>query len=297
MSAPPDPLRASWRLKIARAKKHFDELQNEIRIYSERRPYEVRWERQREGKDRKWLWVLRFTERPGSDFGIIIGDIIHNLRSALDHLAVALAPPDRQSQAGFPIVREDIWACDAAGRYLSKNDDARQRFEQAVRGMPDEAITIIKQLQPHADWPGDPSAFRLWLCYPDGEQKVFADRPEIHDLDILSRFDNADKHRGLIDPVAGIKQAVLTYPDTTGRYVQRAIGPVNDGAIISRVIIAPKDFGKPHPKVYVEVDEPLHVLVDIGAPEGLADAVDVLAGLIVKIPRIIFVALEPLIDR
>jgi hypothetical protein len=77
-------------IKIARARKHLTELQEEIGVFLSIEP--VRWRssiaenRRREGRNARVAIQLRIV-LPPEHLGAIIGDIVHNLRSALDLVA------------------------------------------------------------------------------------------------------------------------------------------------------------------------------------------------------------------
>ena len=74
--------------------------------------------------------------------------MIHNLRSALDHLATALAPNKPRWDKAFPIVEKRLWDKDAAGNFTVKDENARERFEKNIAGMDPEAIALIEAMQP-----------------------------------------------------------------------------------------------------------------------------------------------------
>lgn len=77
--------------KIARGREHIAELTAEINGFLETEPYAV--DRQLELDGRVDLYVVsRDTPAPAS-IGLLIGDAAHNLRSALDHLAIACNGP------------------------------------------------------------------------------------------------------------------------------------------------------------------------------------------------------------
>ena len=67
----------------------------------------------------------------------MLGDCLFNIRSALDHIAVAIAPPERQDRASFP------------DHPRPENSDVRQKFRQLTEGMPPEAVAIIEAEHPY----------------------------------------------------------------------------------------------------------------------------------------------------
>lgn len=153
--------------KIERAKEHFETLDREIGEFQKNNLCRVRHYEDTENA----LYVVRI-DIPivPLRFGVLAGDGIHNLRSALDHLAWQLAltrvakPFDYTE---FPIVSKDT----------AKD---RAHFKLVTQSMPDRACVRIKALQPYrrgAAFKDDP----LWQ---------------------LNKLWNIDKHR--VIPVQGI---------------------------------------------------------------------------------------------
>lgn len=77
-----------WTLKINRAKTHLLELQTEIKSFMDSHPYRISTKRDPETK-RLIYYVSAVRETP-QVISLIAGDIIQNLRSAMDHLAYEL---------------------------------------------------------------------------------------------------------------------------------------------------------------------------------------------------------------
>jgi hypothetical protein len=77
------------RIKIDRAKKHFADLDTAIRAFEARGPYRV--EVNKDPHDPSYEnYYFRSNATIPDDWSAIVGDCIHNLRSALDLLAVTL---------------------------------------------------------------------------------------------------------------------------------------------------------------------------------------------------------------
>lgn len=249
----------SWWLKLDRAQKHFDELQAEIGRYAMRRPYRAERVRQPHGQRHIWRYVIRFTEQPDPNLALVIGDIVHNLRSALDHLAVAMSDKAHRSRASFPIESRDLWEKDPKGTFLVPDDEARERFKEATRGMTPEAVALVKEMQP----------------YNSG------DKAPVNALSIIGTIDNADKHREIAKPVPGLHNSttVLTVLFNNERVFSNGMGFRYDGAEIgqfdlSTSIITPKDWPKLEAEAQVQVYGPLHVSLEVGNPSQLIDALE-----------------------
>jgi hypothetical protein len=89
---PRDHPLAGCEAKIWRAHEHFERLKKEIhRLGSgEFHPATFRTELKPDAKDTFWTVVETATDPP-LEISTIIGDVVHNLRSSLDHLVFELA--------------------------------------------------------------------------------------------------------------------------------------------------------------------------------------------------------------
>jgi hypothetical protein len=156
-----------FELKIERALKHLDCLDSSIKGWLEVDAYTIREEPQA-NSGQKVLSVEPKNPIP-SDFQLLIGDCVHNLRSALDLLAFDLAwagsrGPMTQAVAersGFPVF----------GSRAPQASELRQR----IGAVDPTAQAIIEELQPYKREAGF-EADNLW---------------------ILHQLWNQDKHRGL----------------------------------------------------------------------------------------------------
>jgi hypothetical protein len=161
-------------LKIRRAQVHLSELGNAIEEFVGSKPYESIHDF--ESEPGHHLARFNIAERPPLWWSPIIGDVVHNLRSALDHLAWQLVirngrnPESARSQ--FPIFTRDPFD-------LSAHDSpkeakrARDAWRNQTRGMHRGDIKFLKGLQPY-DSP---------------------DPVDEHPLARLNQFSNWDKHR------------------------------------------------------------------------------------------------------
>jgi hypothetical protein len=269
----------SWILKVNRAEKHFVELGTEVTSYTGSHPYRAVRSRQRKRDRNIWRYHLVMTEQPDPNLAVIIGDVIHNLRSALDHLAVATVPSARKSHARFPIELQDIWAKDEAGKYLIADDERRRRFLSDIKGMSDDAKALIFQAQP----------------YGAGDQAHRAG------LGVIGRLENADKHHKLIVVAPGIDNPVFHFfIRGTERYRVHGEGFAKDGAEIADLSIA--EFPNlDESEVEVKVDGSVIVGVDVGVKhgegKGYMEVMSLLGSAIVWERTQMFRALEPHIRR
>lgn len=148
------------RLKIERAKKHRDEFMDAIRAYMAGDPIRLIVEELKKFPGMH-CWVVRFVEPMPTEMSAIIGDVIHNLRTALDLTAADLVKLHGKSVKGvyFP--------------FCAKESDLDEmiRSRKFDRAGP-AAVALLKALKP----------------YKGGNPELRA----IHDLDIL------DKHQALL---------------------------------------------------------------------------------------------------
>jgi hypothetical protein len=115
---PLDGVRAKWE----RLKEQFDQLLTETDTWFNKQPephFSVG-----EFDTEAWEWIERFQirEPPPPRLGVLLGDVLHNLRSALDHLMWQVTvldggTPNRSTQ--FPIIRKSKAAFDDAASSIS----------------------------------------------------------------------------------------------------------------------------------------------------------------------------------
>jgi hypothetical protein len=163
--------------KIQRAEMHHQALDAEVQAFlqADPKPYRIVAEDDPESGDRVYrMEIVR--PPPAIEWGVSAGDVIHNLRSALDHLAYALClaySPHVMPPAGteFPIFAdEDLFSRADCGAGFYK-----------IRGMSDGAQEAVRGLQPYQH--GDSAKSQsLWL---------------------LQEMSNIDKHRHLHLSVIG----------------------------------------------------------------------------------------------
>ncbi len=137
--------------------------------------------RERHREDLEDIHYFNIPDPPGSMFGVLVGEALHDLRSSLDHLVHALAvvhtgkdTPPKERRIYFPI---------ATGKY--EFACAAQHLEKVL---PSDALTVIEGLQPYN------SPMLPLLPYP-------LSRPihptESQPLRALNLWSSIDKHRRL----------------------------------------------------------------------------------------------------
>jgi hypothetical protein len=202
----------SHRLKLYRSDEHLKELKDILEPLRGRREYPVTESMQPQRKGPLWVYQLDLSSITLPEmFPIIFGDYLFNVRSALDHLVVALAPRKRKSKASFPICITDPLATDqATGDYL--DTEAATGWLSRTQGLPNDCVAAITRLQPH-----DAATHHHMPA-------------RTHPLAILSAFQNADKHRELVPVVTGLAKAQVTYDGQP----QGVVPTLKDRAILDR---------------------------------------------------------------
>lgn len=191
------------RVKIERAKQHLRNLEAVRDRFIETKPYLI--ESKHDPQTGYDIFSVTNVQTPPADIGIIAGDVIHNLRSALDHLAYQLVYVNgatHTKQTSFP-----IW--DDATEYKAQR--ARK-----VKGMEQSAIDAIDATEPYQGGKGA----GLWV---------------LHYLDI------ADKHHALLTTLISLTGAHFEVPGFWQRGFKGIGGfslpgfgkPLKDGDIIA----------------------------------------------------------------
>jgi hypothetical protein len=154
--------------KLERAHRHLELFESEVRTYIQRNPLEFEGRLYRKGQlEYDFVVSLRIHEYPPSNLSSIAGELLHNMRCCLDHLAHQLSTTrsayisDQDMRAiEFPISDSscDFIGSDGNGRPTNTGGLYKIRFMQpAVQG-------IIKRLQPYQRGP-TAHLHPLWLLH------------------------------------------------------------------------------------------------------------------------------------
>ncbi len=152
--------------RINRAKKHLNVLNREIRAFIASKPY--RCAINRDLKDGRNIFSPYLRDGFPITWGLLIGEVAHGLRSALDNIAWSLAIT-RDERIVFPI-------------YIEESREFVRRLER----LRDDVRGDVKAVQPYNR--------------PDREKRM-------HPLWILRIIDNIDKHRIILPGVTRISIA------------------------------------------------------------------------------------------
>lgn len=210
------------REKIIRAQDHLDAFDAEIATYKAANPYSIIQQFEDHIPEKSGRPGLTWRAHidpplPTLRLAVIAGDVLHCLRSALDHLAWALVlendgvpSSDSHPKTQFPI--------------LSKPPVTIRAKEG---GITKAAETILAEVQP----------------YSGGQD------PTVHSLKILSRLSNVDKHRTLNFVAIDFGRVVMKFSDGRTKFARRL--HVEEGRMIVWTLEEDPDFD---PNVKVEAE-------------------------------------------
>lgn len=170
------------RTKVERAKKHVGDLEREIRAFLDTNPYAAGLKPHDHIPHTKVYYLVK-AEEPPANISAITGDVLANLRSALDHLAYHLAVVN--GTADERVLK---------ATYFPISDDATKYVAEApgkVKGMSQAAKDAIAACKP----------------YKGGNDVLWQ----------LHKLNNIDKHRFVV--TVGSSISVQTLP----RHIKRMI--------------------------------------------------------------------------
>lgn len=153
------------RLKVKRASKHLNELERKARAFLDRHP--ERFTTQLDPQDFNYvIYEIAPHRPPPVTLGPVFGDVVHNLRATLDHIAWNLAlrnlvgtGREPFDYTAFPLIR-------------NFTEGSIRHFWNLTTDILPDAIPDIADLQP-----------------------AHSGNPDDHPLAVLDRLWNADKHR------------------------------------------------------------------------------------------------------
>lgn len=195
-------------LKLKRAKVHLDGLYERIYAWLQSDPCEVKPKLNTQtGEIIVYAELLR--EPPVGEWSVIIGDVVHNLRSALDQMVWALTVDHQPTPPPNPIPRRGTpgneWRDVSFPIFTSPHP---------VNNHTGELIPWVKAKEPKCLWGIRPSLRKdFQRLQPFNHRQNAPKEP----LAVLNELWNIDKHRHL--PLAfgyfGLNDVVYTFPKPT----------------------------------------------------------------------------------
>jgi len=190
--------------KLGRAHEHTESIKSEIFAWQNSNPYMVT--RERDAEFTRYSLVAHIAAQPPlMHWTLMISDVIHNLRAALDHLIYAIAvyeakgksPPPDADRLAFPIC---------------ESPDSFKTGSRRLKSLSTEVQAVIERCQPY--------------------NRRHKELPPL--LGLLNEFDNTDKHKLLQLAFTSIAagQVGLVGPTPDGAIMKTHLhrGEIHDGA-------------------------------------------------------------------
>ncbi len=237
------------RAKLDRAQRQLLSLGHTLMAFAEREPYRLveRVDPHPDGELADYLYIVTDLRPTRPEYSVQIGEILHNLRSALDYLVYAAATRHSWTTQ-FPI--------------FHNASDWTAKSRLMLRAVPRHYVRIIEEVQPYH--------------LPNAHEHLLAK---------LNYLSNTDKHRLLTTTATALREAAPTFlPERDVAAIHDVafnVGVLEEGQELVRLVIEPSG---PHPTVIMsgvfrlaiafrdpypsgrEIDgqSVLHVLFDIG---------------------------------
>jgi len=228
------PLDGIWE-KIKRADEHIKNLDLDITSFLQSDIYKIVGYPQSETREH----VLRVMGPPPPlRFSVIAGEVIHQCRSALDHLIWQLVLANQ----GTPDRRHEFPICETTGKFKEACD------RRKIKGISSIAARIIESIQPY----NNPKGF------------------EWHPLWVLHSMDITDKHKLLMVVIATASLSGQMLSIDPGQSNVNILGfsepkwpsrPTEDGTEIFRIRL-----GEPAPQMNVDVKPAIQVAFEEYGP-------------------------------
>lgn len=194
--------------KVVRAKFQIRELEREFEDFVQKRPFDLEPSFTSYDGDRVGFYHYRAKVRngvPKRKWGVLLGEAVHNLRSALDQ-AVYAAATEPSGEHEFPVVATpEKWDRVASAK---------------LRSVPAPVVALIKEVQP-----------------------FHAVDPNLHSLEVLRYLSNQDKHRLLYTTMLALADAQPRFESVRDVAEIRAVEvfhrEVEEGAELIRVTVSP----------------------------------------------------------
>jgi hypothetical protein len=236
-------VKPSWDRKVERAERHLKDFEALIAPFQHRRGYPVSEGFETYDGERLWTCRLDIPEPEDPLLPIIAGDLMFNLRSALDHLAHAMVRRATR-QTAFPLFTVDPHEQDpVTGEYLHRED--RDRWLAMTKGFPKRAIPTVELVQ----------AYHL---------KRHGRDPRYGALALLRAFQNADKHRRLAVIVGGFSGPIIWYQVGPAKKLRARLPRLPDDGRLKPREALHRSVDPLPPGVYMEAEGTVDVMVGDG---------------------------------
>jgi hypothetical protein len=226
MNSMTTPFPSAW-AKLAHARSIADDLAGRVAAYRGSIPYRVI--RVADTDSAEWMTYAVVERTPDPALPLVLGDCVHNLRSALDHAVFALSLQAAGRELGEREARDPAFpVCDTEAQWTTA-------VAKQLRFLPPALVAVIRLAQPilvpedaRANWP----------------------------LRVIADLDNADKHRALL-VTASVADLLGVGVSGAAEGKHRFTRPVvPGGSLVSRVPLAvdPATGTQPMWEVHVRLD-------------------------------------------
>lgn len=157
--------------KVERAREHMHELEQLAEAFLRRHPNQIRFDKYTEPG---WVILRALVEPPPVRISLVAGDLIHNLRSALDYLVWQLV----RSEGGVGGTHTAFPIC------LSESE-----FDRRVRNPPKNRKSPLHGIDPSGD---------KWALVDRFQPYHAGHQADVEPLSALAALSNRDKHRSLL---------------------------------------------------------------------------------------------------
>ena len=236
--------------KLRRAHAHLKELYDQLNAYTSEQRHRVVSDVVDEGDKRTYTMRVEVLEPLGNPhWGLLVGDLVHNLRGALDHLVWQLVllnggQPTRENQ--FPI-------CKTRDRYWNGTEKRPSVRERTLTGVAEQHRQKIDVLQPFQGMP------------------VNETHLDYHLLSVLGRLSNMDKHQLITSAfvnIGEIDEGMFDIITSDGSGV--AIFEIYQHALFQdRTEIGKVEMHGVRPDLGIQVSVNLPLEIGFGHPKGI----------------------------
>jgi hypothetical protein len=213
-----DPLQSAW-LKIERASQHANALNATVQRWVDDRPYKLSVDV--DGETGEQVCRIHIERMPPPEWSVVVGEVVHGLRTALDHAVYALSAPSSGGKppggTEFPIFKDEP----------NFRNTKRPGGLWKIRGLGEAAEKVVVSVQPFNHAGGEPERHPLW---------------------VLQQLSNADKHRSLNLMGTALGLGKLSLEPKGGVVIEsskiRGDGQVEDGTELARWSVAVSGEGE-----------------------------------------------------
>jgi hypothetical protein len=235
--------------KLRRADAHLKETESIISGHLNGRPYRLEIEiHEKPSWTEASIRVFVLKRLPATRLGVVVGDVVHDLRSTLDQIAWSLTVQMQRRAPELPLP-SDCWWSRVNFPIHTRSAGWANALSNSLRGTSGTAQRLIKAEQPFIAWKHAPTEDPLY---------------GLHQLSL------ADKHRGIpvvfgalapvkLLPEERVLAAAFGFPigdDLRFRAIWQGSGPLVDGEILLR-LGATRPFTEREVRKYMHIYGPL----------------------------------------